>query len=203
MKRSDQDVENPFKTNEPRLEVEESATCSSPAAEEGPEGHNNSLVDKSASVKKALRLSLELRQELKFLQAASKESSLKKIMEGDERLREWSQVVSSAGYFCEVRSLVSDLSPFPESLVEQGPATNELMLALFITTRRPLCSIPVLAQAVRLIIFPDGEWRLDSPIYAGTQPVKSQVEHSDCQNVLHRFAKTNTKHLSEEISGAS
>ena len=114
MKRSDQDVENPFKTNEPRLEVEESATCSSPAAEEGPEGHNNSLVDKSISVKKALRLDLELRQELKFLQAASKESSLKKIMEGDERrLREWSQVVSSAGYFCEVRSLVSDLSPLP------------------------------------------------------------------------------------------
>ena len=92
-------------TNEPRLEVEESATCSYP------EGHNNSLVDKSASVKKALRLSLELRQELRFLQAASKESSLKKIMEGDERLREWSQ----AGYFCEVRSFVSVL----ESLVEQ------------------------------------------------------------------------------------
>ena len=203
MKRSDQDVENPFKTNEPRLEVEESATCSSPAAEEGPEGHNNCLVDKSTSVKKALRLSLELRQELKFLQAASEESSLKKIMEGDERLREWSQVVSRAGYFCEVRSLVSDLSPFPESLVEQEPATNEPMLALFITTRRPLCSILVLAQAVRLIIFPDGEKRLDSPIYAGTPPVKSQVEHSDCQNVLHRFAKTNTKHLSEEISEAS
>ena len=68
-----------------------------------------------------LRRSPELRQELKFLQAASKESSLKKIMEGDERLREWSQVVSSAGYFCEVRSLVSHLSPFTESLVEQGP----------------------------------------------------------------------------------
>ena len=75
MKRSDQDVENPFKTNEPRLEVEESATWSSPAAEEGPEGHNNSLVDKSASVKKALRLSLELRQELKFLQAAFTEEN--------------------------------------------------------------------------------------------------------------------------------
>ena len=129
MKSSDQDIENPLKTKEPRLEVEESATCSSP---EGPEGHNSSLVDKSALVKKALRRSLELRQELKFLQAASKESSLKKIMERDERLREWSQVVSSAGYFCEVRSLVSDLSPFPESLVEQGPTTNESRLALFI-----------------------------------------------------------------------
>lgn len=53
-------------------------------------------------------------------------------MEGDERLREWIQVVSSAGYFCEVRSLVSDLSPFPESLVDQGPATNKPRLALFI-----------------------------------------------------------------------
>ena len=79
MKRCDQAIETPIKTKEPRLEVEESATCSSPAAEEGSEGHNNSSVDKSASVKKALRRSLELRQELKFLQAASKESSVKKI----------------------------------------------------------------------------------------------------------------------------
>ena len=132
----DQDVENPFKTNEPRLEVEESVS-SSPAAEEGPEGHNNSLVYESASVKKALGRSLELRKELKFLQAASKESSLKKIMEGDECLREWSQIV----------------------------------------------------------IYNKSDLR--------TPPVKSRAEHSDYQNVLHCFAKTNTKHLLEEIAEAS
>jgi len=98
MKRSDHDIETSINTKEPRLEVEESVTCSSSAAQEGPEGHNNSSVDKSASVKKALRRSLELRQELKLLQLASKESSLKKITEDDKRLREWSQVVTSEGY---------------------------------------------------------------------------------------------------------
>ena len=74
MKRSDKDIETFINTKEPRLEVEESATCSSSADQEGPEGHNNSSVDKSASVKKALRRSLELRQELKLRQVASKES---------------------------------------------------------------------------------------------------------------------------------
>ena len=55
MKRSDQGIETPINTKEPRLEVEESATtatCLSSAAqkaEEGLDGHNNSSVDKSAS----------------------------------------------------------------------------------------------------------------------------------------------------------
>ena len=97
-------------TKEPRLEVEEVT-----------EGHNNSSrahVDGSISVKNALRRSLEFKQQRRLLQAASEESSLKKVIDDYERLREWSYVVNSAGYFCEVRSLVSDLSPFPESLVE-------------------------------------------------------------------------------------
>ena len=63
MKRSDQDIESSINTKEPRLEVEESATCSSSATLEGTERDNNS--SKGASVKKALRRSLELKQELK------------------------------------------------------------------------------------------------------------------------------------------
>ena len=50
---------------------------------------------KRASVKKALQQNLELKQELKVQQAASQESSLKKITEGDEQLWEWSQVITS------------------------------------------------------------------------------------------------------------
>ena len=87
-------------TKEPRLEVEEAT-----------EGQNNSS-------KNALRRSLEFKQQRCLLQAASEELSLKKVIDDYEWLREWSYVVNSAGYFCEVRSLVSDLSPFPESLVE-------------------------------------------------------------------------------------
>ena len=95
IKRSDQDIETSINTKEPRLEIGESATRSSLATQEGTERDNNS--SKSALVKKALRRSLELKQDLKVRQAASQESSLKKITEGNERLREWSQVVNSAG----------------------------------------------------------------------------------------------------------
>ena len=95
-------------TKEPRFEVEEVT-----------EGHNNSSrVDGSISAKNAFRRSLEFKQQRRLLQAASEESSLKKVIDDYERVREWSYVLNSAGYFCEVRSLVSDLSPFPESLVE-------------------------------------------------------------------------------------
>lgn len=200
MKRSDHDIETSINTKEPRLEVEESATCSSSAAQEGPEGHNNSSVDKSASVKKALRRSLELRQELKLLQLASKESSLKKITEGDERLREWSQVVTSAGYFCEVRSLVSDLSPFSESLVEQEPATHEPRLALFIYHSKHLMfdSSTGPFQAVRLIIFPDGEWRLDSPIYEHRVITSGTFRLPELKVVPKEVMELVKNHLSEK-----
>ena len=63
---------------------------------------------------------------------------MKKNTKDDERLQEWNQVVTSAGYFCEVRSLVSDLSPFPESLVEKGPVAHEPRCALFIYHSRHL-----------------------------------------------------------------
>ena len=94
-------------TKEPHLEVEEVT-----------EGHNNSSdrVDGSISVKNTLRRRIEFKQQRRLLQAASEESSLKKVIYDYELLREWSYVVNSAGYFCEVRPLVSDLSPFPESL---------------------------------------------------------------------------------------
>ena len=54
MKRSGQGIETPINTEEPRLEVEESATSLSSAAQEGLEGHNNSSLDKSASVRKEI-----------------------------------------------------------------------------------------------------------------------------------------------------
>ena len=60
MERSDQDVETSVNTKEPRLEVEDSATCSCSGIQEGTERDNSS--SKSASVKKALRRSLELKQ---------------------------------------------------------------------------------------------------------------------------------------------
>ena len=172
MKRSNHDREAFIKAKEPRLEVEDTTTSSSSsssAARDRPESHNNSSDSSSietSSVRKALRRSLELKKERTLLQASSEESILKKITEGDERLREWSQVVSSAGYFCEVRSLTSDLSPFPESLVEEEPTGRDPRFALLIHPSKHLMFDNSTGpfQAVHLIIFPEGEWRLDSPI---------------------------------------
>ena len=62
---------------------------------------------------------------------AAEELSSKTTAEGDERLREWSKVLSGAGYFCEVRSLVTELSPFSQSLVEQEPATYRFALVVY------------------------------------------------------------------------
>ena len=151
-------------TKKPRSEAKESSPSSSAAQQQVCEESTNSQSSSSQSaVKKALRRSLELKQQRQVLQAAAQETSLRRIAENEERLREWSRVLGGAGYFCEVRSLVSDLSPFPESLVEQEPTTNALVIyhsrhLMFDSSTGPY-------QAVRLIIFPGGEWRLDSPIY--------------------------------------
>lgn len=164
MKRSTDDIEGTAKAKEPRLEVDESGECSSSAAE-GSEGCVKSIS--SSAVKEALRRSLNFRKERKLLQEELEESSLKESCESDERLQEWSRVLTSAGFFCEVRSLVSDLSPFPESLVEEGPVAHQRRFALLIFHSKHLMfdSSTGPFQAVRLIFFSDGEWRLDSSIY--------------------------------------
>jgi len=64
-------------------------------AQECTGGHSIS----SSSAKKALRRSLELKQEQKVLQAASEESALKKNIEDDERLQDWNQVVTNRNSF--------------------------------------------------------------------------------------------------------
>ena len=89
MKRSDQALETPINTKEPRLEVEESAAfvLNRWLRKVRKVTTILQLTRALQYVKKSLRRSLEQRQELKLLQAASKESSqessLKKITEGD------------------------------------------------------------------------------------------------------------------------
>ena len=164
MKRSDRDQEVSPVIKEPRLEGQELRTSSSSATEQLQECVEGDK-DQSSSVKKALRRSLELKQQRKELQAAAEELSSKRIAEGDERLREWSKVLSGAGYFCEVRSLMTELSSFPQSLVEQEPATYRFALVVYHSRHLMFDSSTGPFQAVRLVIFPDGEWQLDSPIY--------------------------------------
>ena len=86
--------------------------------------------------------------------------------------------LSSADFFCEVRSIVySDLFPLPtESTVPSS--------ALIIEQSRNLQFSPSTGpfQPVRLIVYPNGHWRLDSPI----------LEH--LVNLAHKwFSKQNKK----------
>ena len=71
--------------------------------------------------------------------------------------------LSSAGYFCEVQSIVdSDLFPLPAE--STAPSSS----ALIIEQSRNLQFSPSASQfqpvRLRLISYPHGEWRLDSPI---------------------------------------
>ena len=91
MKRSDRDEEVSSVIKEPRLEGQELQTSSSSVTEQLQECAEG---DKGQSAKKVLRQSLELKQQRKELQAAAEELSSKRIAEGDERLREWSKVLS-------------------------------------------------------------------------------------------------------------
>ena len=91
MKRSDRDQEVSPVIKEPRLEGQELRTPLSSATEQLQECVEGDK-DQFSSVKKALRRSLEIKQQRKELQAAAEELSSKKIAEGDERLREWSRI---------------------------------------------------------------------------------------------------------------
>ena len=148
MKRSDRDQEVFPVIKEPRLEGQELRTPSSLATEQLQECVEGDK-DRFSSVKKALRRSLELKQHRKELQEVAEDLSSKKIAEGDVQLQEWSKV--GAGYFCEVRSLMT------ESLVEQEPATYRFALVVYHSRHLTFDSSTGLFQAFRLVILPDGE----------------------------------------------
>ena len=136
MKRSDCGKEPSVATKEPRLEVDKSPACSSSAIQQPQEGDS---CQPSSSVKKALRRSLQLKHQRTVIQAAFQDASTRKTGESEKQLQEWSKVVSGAGYFCEVRFLMSDLSPFPHFWWNMN-----LVSPWLFTTPSTLCSIQVM-----------------------------------------------------------
>ena len=110
MKISDRDEEVSPVIKEPRLESQELRTSSS-SATAWVAGMWRAEGDKDQSLSVSLATKLRIKAATKELQVAAEELSSKRIAEGDERLREWSKVLSGAGYFCEVRYLMKELSP--------------------------------------------------------------------------------------------
>ena len=107
----------------------------------------------STSVKDILRCRITRKQAQQNKELASK-------AQDNSTLTSWASTLSSAGYFCEVRPIVdSDLSPLPsESTVPSSALIIEQSRNLqFSTSTGPF-------QPVRLLIYPHGQWRLDSPI---------------------------------------
>ena len=122
-------------SKEPRLDVGESGSS------------EKSLP--STSLNNILRRKIEQKQAQKDQGFASKSQE-------NASLNHWSSILSSTGYFCEVRPIVqSDLleskQPNFVLIVEQSSNVQ------FSRKIGPF-------QSARLIIYPDGEWRLDSPI---------------------------------------
>ena len=83
----------------------------------------------------------------------------------ENRRRRWTTARMEPDIFCELRSLMTELSPFPQSFVEQEPATYRFALVVYHSRHPMFDSSTGRFQAVRLVIFTDSEWRLDSPIY--------------------------------------
>jgi len=92
---------------------------------------------------------------------------------------------------------VSDLSRFSEALVEQEPATHGPRLALFIYHSKRLMfdSSTGPFQAVCLIIFPDGKWRLDSPIYEHRVITSGTFRSPESKVVLKEVMELAKNHL--------
>lgn len=108
----------------------------------------------STSVKDILRCRIAQKQ-------AQQNKELVSKAQENFSLTSLSSTLSSAGYFCEVRSIVdSDLFPLPAE--STAPSSS----ALIIEQSRNLQFSPSTGpfQPVRLIMYPHGEWRLDSPI---------------------------------------
>ena len=107
----------------------------------------------STSVKDILRCRIAQKQAQQNKELASK-------AQDHSTLTSWASTLSSAGYFCEVRPIVdSDLFP----LLAESTAPFS---ALIVEQSRNLQFSPSTGpfQPVRLIIYPHGQWRLDSPI---------------------------------------
>ena len=90
----------------------------------------------STSVKDILRCRIARKQ-------AQQNKELASRAQDNSTLTSWASTLSSAGYFCEVRPILP--------IIEQSRNLQ------FSTSTGPF-------QPVRLLIYPHGQWRLDSPI---------------------------------------
>ena len=107
----------------------------------------------STSVKDVLRCRIARKQAQQNKEHASK-------AQDNSTLTSWASTLSSAGYFCEVRLIVDRglFSLQSESTVPCSALIIEQSRNLqFTTSTGPF-------QPVRLLVYPHGQWRLDSPI---------------------------------------
>lgn len=156
MKRLDTSEDN-HQNKEPRLEDCESSRPLQPDVG-------------SSSVKCILRRSLELKQTKQSEEIASKSS-----VEGT--LKQWAEVFANASYHCEVRSLIvseRDVSPALESA--QGRESPSFALIVEQSSNLFFKHTSGPFQAARLVIYADGEWRLDSPIHEHQSITRGKLE---------------------------
>ena len=147
----------------------------------------------STSVKDILRCRIAQKQ-------AQQNKELASNAQDNSTLTYLASTLSSADFFCEVRSIVySDLFPLPtESTVPSS--------ALIIEQSRNLQFSPSTGpfQPVRLIVYPNGHWRLDSPILEHRKiedgRLSFPVESEELVNLAHKWF-SNTRVLCPGLVG--
>ena len=147
----------------------------------------------STSVKDILRCKIAQKQ-------AQQNKELASNAQDNSTLTYLASTLSSADFFCEVRSIVyADLFPLlTESTVPSS--------ALIIERSRNLQFSPSTGpfQPVRLIVYPDGHWRLDSPILEHRKTEEGRlsfpVESAELVNLAHKWF-SNTRVLCPGLVG--
>ena len=138
-----------FRKKEPHLQVQEVTL------------RGKSTQSSSSTVKSVLKRSIELKQAQRKEEEEKRKEDTASKCKDNLALKQWPTILSDAGYYCEVRSLVKsmDFMPFPES--KEAPC-----FALIVERSRdlPFSEISGPFQAARLLVYPNGEWQIDSPI---------------------------------------
>ena len=147
----------------------------------------------STSVKDILRCRIAQKQ-------AQQNKELRRF-KNNFTLTSLASTLSSAGYFCEVRSIVdSDLLPLAAE--STAPSSSALIIEQSRNLQFSLSTGPF--QPVRLIIYPHGEWRLDSPILGHRKIEDGRLSFSVKSAELVNLAKkwlSNTRVLCPGLVG--
>ena len=135
----------------------------------------------STSEGRPLSIKSLLRQKIQGKLSTEKESGDSSSRER-RQLDEWCGNLKTSGFICEVISLTDRYSPFLHEENNDIPGSSALVV--YPSKDHTYSSETGPFQPVRLVIFPDGSWRLQCPIYEFQDVSKGKLSPFSCEEVL-------------------